>query len=166
MSVTHGGSLAARCAAGGGTRLRVVLLVLGVLAGAVALSIGFLPQRDLDDYERLVGGEGVVVPAELTRGGDLCAAWRFEVAGQERLHTEPHHCYGDEDEIEVGDRGQVVYDPDDLGVVFERSAVVRDALHRERDLLRLASVAGGIVLVGCAAGLSLLRHRRGRWLSR
>jgi hypothetical protein len=155
-------------------RLRYVLPMMGLLIGLVAVPIGFIPNRDLADYDRLVDENGVVVPAELTggasvpvsgrRGGSyaLCSSWRYEIDGQERFHTERNDCHADEADIDVGRAGEVVYDPDDLATVFVRSDDVRESLVEKGRTMRWFSIGGGVVLAASIVSLVLMRRNRSR----
>src|SRR5262245_18302369 len=85
-------------------RQGIILLGFLVFCGLVATAVGFVPDRDLADYRRLVDGAGTRVAATSAGGVAVpfsgaghragggrrilyCTSWRYEIGGAPRFFT-------------------------------------------------------------------------------
>lgn len=148
----------------------LLTVMFGFLIGAIMLLIGFIPQRDLKDYQRLTGGEGQTTEAVSTgaassgvsgrKGGSTkyCTSWRYEIDGNERFFTDKQDCHNNAEDTQTGTTATLIYDPNDLGTVFVRSDQTLDKLEGSKTMMRIISIAGGVILAASIAGVIVIKR--------
>lgn len=146
-------------------------LFFGFLIGAIMLLIGFIPQRDLKDYQRLSDGEGQTVEAVSTggtgravsgkRGGstEYCTSWRYELDDKEKYFTDRQDCYSSAEEAPAGTTAELIYDPNDTSTMFVKSDNTENALKGTENIMRIISIFGGLILAASVATVLYLKRK-------
>jgi hypothetical protein len=155
-------------------RQRIILLGFLIFCALIATSVGFLPNRDLADYQRLVNGAGAKVAATSTggvgstvsgsrRSGDsvrYCTSWRYELDGNERFFTDRNDCYPNRQDAPMGASGELIYDPDDRGTMFVAGRRTLDNLEGTSAMTRWIGIGGGAATLAGLIGLFLVVRRK------
>jgi hypothetical protein len=155
-------------------RQRIILLGFLIFCGLIATSVGFLPNRDLADYQRLVNGTGVKVAATSAggvgstvsgsrRSGDnvqYCTSWRYELDGNERFFTDRNDCYPNRQDAPTGASGELIYDPNDRGTMFVAGQRTLDNLERTGATTRWIGIGGGVATLAGLICLYLVVRRK------
>jgi hypothetical protein len=148
-------------------------LSFGVLIGFILAMFAFIQPRDLKNYTRLTGGAGKTVQAT-SEGGvgssqssrrissslRYCTSWRYTLEGNERHFTDRKDCHINQEDAKSGTTAELIYDPSNLGIIFVHSDETLNELKSMQSGLRIASIAGVVVLVGSIAGLVVVRRSR------
>ncbi len=141
-------------------------LGIGVFIGFILSMFLFIQPRDLKNYTRLNNGAGKTTQATSEGGVGVtmssrriassmryCTSWRYEVDGNERHFTDRKDCHNNQEDAPSGTTAEVIYDPSDLGIVFIHSDATLENLKSGQSGLRIASIAGIVLLIGSIVGL-------------